>query len=166
MLIYHPTHDAYHCVFRMLVISEAIPELEVDKARILDFYLLFPSAISTMRLPSNLRGVRKIADAIANPYHDPLNINTTFRELRNIQDAALKCIAASGLIDVDRFSEGYVTRTVESIPIDLQEKIDAFVSERGKVADIILGKISKIELRGANGLKQRSSLMEYRYDVT
>lgn len=45
MLIYHPAYDAYHCVFRMLLIAERVSGIEVEKARILDFYLVFPGMV-------------------------------------------------------------------------------------------------------------------------
>ncbi|WP_250478858.1 MULTISPECIES: ABC-three component system middle component 5 [unclassified Caballeronia] len=165
MLIYHPAFDAYHCVFRMLAVAERVPETELDKARLLDFYLLFPALVASIRLPSTLRDARKLAKAEANVYHDPLNAATTFRELRHIQEAALKCIAASGLIDKTRFESGYVTRTDRAIPGELKQKIDAFIEQRQPVADIVLKGLADIPLRGHDGLKHRTDLMEYKYDV-
>ncbi|HGA8765958.1 TPA: ABC-three component system middle component 5, partial [Salmonella enterica subsp. enterica serovar Virchow] len=46
MLIYHPAYDAYHCLFRMIALIDHVNEIEVDKARILDFYLIFPALVS------------------------------------------------------------------------------------------------------------------------
>ena len=165
MLIYHPAFDAYHCAFRMLAVAESISELEVDKARLLDFYLLFPSSVQFARLPVALRYVQKIAKSFANEYHDPLNPATTFRELRQIQQSALRCIAASGLIDIRRLEVGFVRRTDLPIPGDLQSKIDAFLLKRKPLAETILFDIGSIPLRGHDGLKHRSRLTEYRYDV-
>ncbi|WP_321890542.1 MULTISPECIES: ABC-three component system middle component 5 [Burkholderia cepacia complex] len=165
MLIYHPAYDAYHCAFRMLAVSESIAELEVDKARLLDFYLLFPSSVQFIRLPATLRDARKIAKSIANEYHDPLSPATTFRELRQIQESALRCIAASGLIDIRRLEVGYVKRTDIPIPDAIQSKIDLFLSQREPLAKTILYGLGDIPLRGHDGLKHRTELMEYRYDV-
>ncbi|WP_414445376.1 ABC-three component system middle component 5 [Burkholderia sp. 22PA0106] len=165
MLIYHPAYDAYHCAFRMLVVAESIPELEVDKARLLDFYLLFPASVQFVRLPANLRGAQKIAKSFYNEYHDPLSPATTFRELRQIQQSALRCIAASGLIDIRRLEVGFVRRTDLSLPSDLRSRIKAFLLQRESLADTILFGLGSIPLRGHDGLKHRSKLMEYRYDV-
>jgi hypothetical protein len=165
MLIYHPAFDAYHCVFRMLAVAERVSELEVDKARLLDFYLLFPATVASIRLPAVMRDARKLAKAEENVYHDPLNAATTFRELRHIQEAALKCIAASGLIDKARFEVGYVARTGLEIPTELKQKVDAFVAQRQPIADIVLKGLANIPLRGHDGLKHRTHLMEYKYDV-
>lgn len=127
MLIYHPAFDAYHCVFRMLAVTECVTKLEIDKARLLDFYLLFPASIASIRLPSALTEARRVAKSVANIYHDPLNPTTTFKEMRHIQEAALKCIAASGLIDLKNFEAGLISRTEVKIPSELKRKIDEFL---------------------------------------
>jgi len=165
MLIYHPAFDAYHCVFRMLAVAEGGGELEVDKARLLDFYLLFPAAVALIRLPANLRDGRKFAKAATNLYHDPLNPFVTFRDMRHIQEAALKCIAGSGLIDVGRLDAGFVRRTDTDIPGQLRDKVDEFLEVRQPIADIVLKGLAAIPLRGPDGLKHRTELMEYKYDV-
>lgn len=165
MLIYHPVYDAYHCIFRMLAISESIAQVEVDKARLLDFYLLFPSAMASMRLPANLTEARKVAKSAANVYHDPVSPLTTFREIRYLQEASLKCIAASGLVDRELFESGYITRTNQKIPADLHRKVKEFLDARQDVTDAVLKGIATIPLLGVDGLKHRSELMEYRYDV-
>lgn len=165
MLIYHPAFDAYHCVFRMLAVTEWITELEIDKARLLDFYILFPSTIASIRLPSGLADARRIAKLTANVYHDPLNPATTFKEMRYIQEAAFKCIAASGLIDIKNFETGLISRTEMIIPNELKLKVDAFLMGRQAIAKIVLDGLASIPLRGIDGLKHRTKLIEHRYDI-
>lgn len=164
MLIYHPAYDAYHCVFRMLVVAERLTDLEVDKARLLDFFLLFPGMVKAVRLPDTLKALRTQAKAAANIYRDPVSGISTFREMRHIQEAALKSMAASGLIDVRRYEAGYVTRTQMPINPMLKAKLDEFLNVNQPVADSILNGLSQIPLLGHDGLKHRSQLMEYRYD--
>lgn len=166
MLIYHPAYDAYHCVFRMLVVINAVQFLETDKARLLDFYLIFPSAISKIRLPQNLASGRKIAKDLKNSYRDPINSVSSFRELHQIQLAALKCIAASGLIDINKFSKGIIERTEQPIPEFLLLQIKNFIVTQGDIAKFILNDLSALPLNGPDGLKHRTELLEYRYDLT
>lgn len=165
MLIYHPAYDAYHCVFRMLLICSSIKELEIEKARLLDFYLMFPSAVSKIRLPANLIEARRLAKGLTNAYHDPINIASTFRDMGEIQQAALKCIAASGLIDIEKLSQGFVIRTNQSVPAEIQKNISEYLERRQPLAGIILSGLAEIPLRGDGGLKHRTELMEYRYDI-
>lgn len=164
MLIYHPAYDAYHCVFRMLLIAEHVEDAEIEKARLLDFYLTFPSMVKTVRLPDSLKVLRSQAKAVGNVYRDPVSGLATFRDMRHIQEAALKSIAASGLINIRRYEHGFVTRTDTSIAPVLKAKLDNFVSTNGPIINGILLGLSQIPLSGPNGLKHRSSLMEHRYD--
>lgn len=166
MLIYHPAYDAYHCVFRMLAIINSIQLLEIDKARLLDFYLIFPSAIANIRLPQNLSSGRKMSKNLKNSYRDPINSSSLFRELYQIQISALKCIAASGLIDINKFSKGVIERTEQPIPEDLLRQIGVFLANHGDVAKFILNDLSALPLNGPDGLKHRTELMEYKYDLT
>ena len=47
MLIYNQAYDLYHTMFRILQIMEKTEEIiEIDKLRILDFYLAFPSELA------------------------------------------------------------------------------------------------------------------------
>jgi hypothetical protein len=165
MLIYHPAFDAFHCVFRMLAVSRKVENLEVDKARLLDFYLLFPAAIAAVRLPAALAEIRKLSAALANVYHDPVSPISTFREMHHIQDAALKCIAAAGLIDLERYEAGFVTRTTAAISEELADKVDAFLADKQPLADLLLCELASLPLCGHDGLKHRTELMEHRYDV-
>lgn len=164
MLIYHPAFDAYHCVFRMLLLADQLFDLEVDKAKLLDFYLLFPGAVKNIRLPETLKNLRAQAKEAINVYRDPVSELSTFREMRHIQDAALKCIAASGLIDLERYEAGFVTRTKTPINPALRTKQAAFLNESPSIIKSILSELSRIPLLGHDGLKHRSQLMEHRYD--
>ncbi|CAJ8168505.1 Uncharacterised protein [Burkholderia pseudomallei] len=164
MLIYHPAYDAYHCVFRMLLIAERASGIEVEKARILDFYLVFPGMVKKIRLPDALKELRAHAKTAGNVYRDPVSRTSTFMEMRHIQEAALKSVAASGLIELERFAAGYVVRSKAPIPLSLAAKLKEFVEANSPMADGILDGLSQIPLLGNNGLKHRSELMEYRYD--
>jgi len=165
MLIYHPAYDAYHCVFRMLVIADFLKFLELDKARLIDFYLLFPSAIGEVRLPYELSAGKRIAKDAKNPYRDPIDPLTSFRELHQIHMASLKCIAASGLISMEKFSNGFIERTSRPVSESLLHKMKQFLADKGEMARFLLNDFSVIPLNGVDGLKHRTRLMEYRYDV-
>lgn len=164
MLIYHPGFDAYHCVFRMLAVCETIGDLEIEKARLLDFYLLYPALVAKIKLPRPLRPIARDAMAIANVYHDPSSPTTMFRDMRHIQEAALRCIAAAGLIDVRRYENGFVTRTGAEIPEAIRGKIEQFIETRQPISEFVLKELAVIPLGGTDGLKHRSQLMDHKYD--
>ncbi|MGN2411806.1 ABC-three component system middle component 5 [Pseudomonas syringae] len=166
MLIYHPAFDAYHCVFRMMALMGLIPDLEVDKARLLDFYLAFPSAINDIRLPSTLGHGRRLAKSLSNTYRDPLNPKAAFRDMSQIQLAALRNIAALGLIDLNGFEQGVVKRINSvAIPESLGENLSSYLTAQAEVLKFLSNDLAQIPLRGLDGLKHRTALLEYRYDT-
>lgn len=164
MLIYHPAMDAYHGVFRILTILSNVDLIEVDKARILDFYILFPSALASARLPNTLRAGRGIAQLYSNPYRDAISPPVSFRAMADIQAAAIRCIAGSGLIELENLKHGFLKRTEMEISDALQQCIDLYVEENAPLADFLFRKLLDVPLLGQDGLKHRTSLMEYRYD--
>ena len=168
MLIYHPAFDAYHCVFRMLVISGAVPTLELAKLRILDYYMCFPAEVALIELPQEHTEIRKVARTIKNEYRGPVSAHRTFRDMEPIQHAAARLLAASGVFDSRQLELGTVSRTNNALPDDLlqaQALESASSSPAAAVSNYVLHRLSSLHLSGPGGLKQRTGLMEHRYDV-
>lgn len=118
MLIYHPAYDAYHCIFRMISLIDHVNEVEIDKARILDFYLTFPSLVSEIRMPNNYKRVKKEAKKYSNLYRKPINTASTFRDMHEIQMAAIRCLAATGLIEVIPLEKNSSSEPINLYPMD------------------------------------------------
>ena len=164
MLIYHPLYDAYHCVFRLLLIIERLENVPVATVRLLDFYVLFPARVAKIRLPAELSYGRTLANKSYNPYHEISNQQSVFRELAVIQDAAFSCIVGAGLIDKQQFENGIIIRTSRRLPEEITVRIDQFEEQHPEILDFILDKLSDVAIFGEGGLKHRTGLMEYRYD--
>ena len=168
MLIYHPAFDAYHCVFRMLVISGVVPTLELAKLRILDYYMCFPAEVALIQLPQEHTEIRKVARTIKNEYRGPVSAHRTFRDMEPIQHAAARLLAASGVFDSRQLELGIVSRTDKVLPDDLLQAQTLEPTNAGPAAEVsnyVLHKLSSLPLSGPSGLKQRTGLMEHRYDV-
>ncbi|MDN4622701.1 ABC-three component system middle component 5 [Pantoea agglomerans] len=166
MLIYHPAYDAYHCIFRMIALIDHVNEIEVDKARILDFYLIFPALVSEIRMPQNFSTIKKEAKKYSNEYHNPINTTSTFRDMHEIQIAAIRCLAATGLIEVKSLEKDFIKRTDKSIPDGLLLSMRDFLKSKDEVYNFIIVKLSQFHLTGKDGLKDRTNLMEFRYDFS
>lgn len=165
MLIYHPAYDAYHCVFRALLITNAIPALEIQKLRLLDFFLSFPSELSNIRLTRELSELRKLGAKRENEYHGPVSKTQAFRDLEHIQHAAYSTLAASQIFAPGEFSQGLAIRTGVEVQPELAKML-ALAEERDKhLLDCVLRQLGALPLQGTNGLKARTGLMESRYDV-
>jgi hypothetical protein len=165
MLIYDPTVDPYHCAIRILAIIEhgATSELHVDSVRIADYYLAYPSKVADIRLPNHQRGIRKQSKLLATPYRNPFEAKSTFERMRPIFQAALSCLVAAGYLDAEKLKRGLVARGA-SLPDDLSVAVSGFLVRQSLIREFVIKELTTIPLLGANGLKDRSGLLEYRYD--
>ena len=166
MLIYHPAYDAYHCLFRMIALIDHVDEIEIDKARILDFYLTFPSLVSKIRMPLSYKFIKKVANNYSNDYRNPIGLTSTFRDMHQIQMAAIRCLAATGLIELAELDKKIIKRTDKEIPDGLLLSMRDFLNTKKDIYIFIISTLSKFHLTGKDGLKDRTSLMEYRYDFS
>lgn len=166
MLIYHPAFDIYHGVFRLLRILAIAPkqQFEIERIRILDFYILFPNELNKFRFPADFKNRRKNFNS-ENSYqriNDPKRI---FYRLEQYQICALRCLVARQFIDPNMFSEGRVMRTQKPLPSGLNEAVINANKTTQPLVDFFAESLLKIDLYGSGGLKGRSDLFEYRYDV-
>lgn len=165
MLIYHPAYDAYHSLFRQLIVIDSLQSIDLAKLRILDFFLVFPAEIRSIRLPREQMAARKVAEQRVNPYHGPVNSKKTFQDMEQIHVAALRALAASNLIEKDKLDSGLAERSSTELPSDMLDMIALSKKRDPEMIDFILFGLGKMETQGVNGLKDRSGLLEYRYDV-
>lgn len=164
MLIYHPAFDAYHCILRILAILQLCDDIEVDRARILDFYLTFPSAAAKIKMPIDLKLLKLEAKNHSNIYRDPINPKATFREMQHIQEAAIKTLAAANFICKKSLRQGVLIKADAEFNSELTVSIASFIGGISPFINILIQESALIPLRGESGLKDRTSLMEYRYD--
>lgn len=166
MLIYHPAFDAYHGAFRALALLSRRPEMELEKLRILDFFLAFPVALGGIRWPKEFQvSRRQLAKTFSNPYRDPLNVKSTFRGMQHLQSAAIRCIAASCLIEIDQLELGLVIRTEVSMSEELSRQVDKYKQRERETFEVVTDRLADLPLLGGDGLKARTELMEFRYDA-
>ena len=165
MLIYHPAYDAYHCIFRMLTITGQHRFLELTKLRILDFYFCFPAEVALVQLPQEHVEIKKVARALKNPYRGPISAHRVFHEMEPIQSTAVRLLALSGVFSLTDLEEnGRAVRTGQNLPDGLKEKISSSLTLLDDVQKYVVMNMPSIPLLGMGGLKQRTGLMEYRYD--
>lgn len=164
MLTYHPAFDANHAAFRILQILRSAPEHEYasDQLAIFSFYLLFPSLLASFRLPRNLVPWRKVFTKMDNHYFFTGDSSTVFRRTRPMFEAGLNQLYSKGLIDQDRFRTHFVKPSSRRAPETLEVHIEAHNQKLSNVL-VFISHLAEMPLNGADGLKDRSNLMEYRY---
>lgn len=167
MLVYHPAFDLYHCAFRMLLILNHIKTKEVDLEKMLiwDYYVTFPYKVNEIQFTRDTLIYKKIFKSIkANPYDLVSDDKIVFARMRNFQIAALKNLASCGLIDVEALSSGTVRRTALAIPKSIVEQFTLVSVSIKNVITLVESPFSELPLYGYKGFKDRTKLIDFRYD--
>jgi hypothetical protein len=164
MLAYHPALDPYHASFRMLRLLAASPyNLEPDRLRLLDFFLLFPHLLRRIHLPQGLTRRRNQVAGSENRYRYGGQPQLVFRTITPVHDAALSLLATSAWA---RLEDGGFRLSVSEFPVPLLTLLRAKNDAQAGLVGFLVGDLFTVPLRGRDGLKQRSGLLEYRYDAT
>jgi len=166
MLVYHPAFDIYNGVFRMLQLVTFMKQenVELDKIRIWDFYLTFPNEARKISYPKSLSELKKIfKKRPENPYEDLIDSKRIINRMKPYQMAALRCLASYGLIDSDLLAKKIISKTDKEIPSELLNKINDLSVEKSNIIKLIIG-FHELPLYGKAGLKERTGLIEFKYD--
>ncbi len=168
MLIYHPIHDVNHCVYRVLLILENTQHenIELDLFRHIDFYLLFPHLIREIKpFPSELSSFKKEIKQIPEPYELVNNMKRTMYELEAIQTTAIQNLIAKNLIDINSYKNKIMKRTDNSLPDSIYDGIRNNYVVKEEWFRMLINEFPTVNFLGKKGLKARSGLMEFRYDI-
>src|ERR1035438_118358 len=125
MLLYHPAFDIYHGIFRMVRLLHQLPTsaVDIERIRILDFYLLFPAETQHFTFPSEMRSYRKQLPPADNPYEQINDPKRIFFRLEPYQMCALRSLVAHQFIEAESFAGGKVLRTKKPLPDSLEKAV-------------------------------------------
>ncbi len=173
MITYNPAFDLHHSIYRMVHIIARMEEgenFEIDKVRIWDFYLLYPSKIYDIyimpRKEKELYNARKQFIGRTVSIYDYSGDNRKlFEWIKPVQVSALSCLVSCGILNREAYLSGIVS-------VDNRMALDNFIAHAGKPSASECNVLSFLSLfsramplGGANGLKSRTKLLESKYDV-
>jgi hypothetical protein len=166
MLVYHPAFDLNHGMFRMLRLLEANPEhlMKWDTFRILDLYYLFPHLLEAARLPRNMTKRKRDFGKLGSKYTRVPTPRMFIQQLRGIHETIARSLAAKGFIEPTKFEEGLLVRTEQAIPPELL-RMFADAMDDAALVNMLAVEMAAIPLTGSDGLKNRTGLLEHRYDA-
>jgi len=166
MLVYHPAFDLYNCIFRMLQLLKYSKEDEVqlEKLRIWDFYLTFPSQVSDIVFPAHFFKLKQVFKDKHNPYEELSNPKQIFERMKSFQLTALKCLASYGFIDTKLLAKNIIKKTDKELPELLEKQLENLSVEKSNIIKLVTGPFYELPLYGQKGLKARTGLIEYKYD--
>jgi len=165
MLVYNHAYDIYHTIFRILQIVEKNKSvLEIDKLRILDFYLAFPSELLEIKSFPGFKKYERFINEEKNSYERILNRKRLFFKMENIQISAIKSLVAYDILEAEEYKNGKVKRTKKQLQQNLQERIEKANEENLNLITLITGPLASFNLFGHLGLKERTNLIDFKYD--
>ena len=170
MITFQPALDPHHTIFRILRLSVGLSQslpLEIDKVRIIDYYLAFPFRASAFQFRRGQSALRRAVETYENvrPYGGFPDDRDLFLRMRPVQTVAFETLAARGLIDPDALKQRMLLSGDASIPEPLFKRIVEANSEQNDLITVLTAICETNQLLGSDGIKQRSGLMEYRYDA-
>ncbi len=167
MIVYHPAFDFYHGAYRMLLLLERMKQnsIEVEALRIWDFYFVFPGEVKNISFPADLAKLRRVFKSEPNPYEDIVNAPRIFDRMRTFQLAALRYLSAHGFIDTSELQANKVKRTSKPVPESISQRMTDLPIGQDNVVKLLIGPLGDVQLMGKRGLKDRSGLLEHRYDL-
>lgn len=125
--------------------------------KILDLYLCFPYFLKKFKFPQGLN-TRKIINKISKPYEELPSEKILMFRLNEIQNFSFNFLVSKGLFNKNKFTKGIISYQEEFL------NNYKFQNSIPEVMEILV-KMAAIEVDGKGGLKDRSGLMEYRYDT-
>lgn len=163
MIIYHPFKDANHCLYRLIsLLYKNVNNIDEEQIHFMDFYYLFPSELKNI---SNWpRGGAKLyikVNNISESYEIIANPRRIFFELKELRKNTLAHLLSKKVIFI---SDNKLKLDETKIPDSLIKKIETDSFRKTVEYQIIAEEVPKIKIKGKNGLKAKSNLMEYRYD--
>lgn len=168
MLLYHPATDFFHCWMRFAsVLCDCNLEyIEYDKVRIIDFFLCFPNQIDLFHMPRNFSSeLKKIVRRLPKSYEDPNSIRQAFPQMSKIHGQVAMDMVSKGIILGDKFKTGVLEPNNYINSKELLESVaNEWATKGDQLYKLTLKVMISIPLNGKGGLKDRSGLMEYKYD--
>lgn len=167
MIVYHPAFDFYHGAYRMLLLLERMKRdsIEVEALRIWDFYFVFPNEVKNLSFPTELAKLKRVFKEVPNPYEDIVNAPRIFNRMRTFQLAALRYLSAHGFIDTTELQANKVKRTPKPVPESIAQRMTDLPIGQDNVVKLLISPFVEVKLGGKSGLKERSGLLEHRYDL-
>jgi len=167
MLIYHPVYDLSHGMFRMLRLLETKidHELKWDTYRILDLYYIFPHLLADARLPQGMTKRKRDFEKLGSKYSKVPSPRMFIQQMQGIHESIGRSLVAKGFVEPAEYESGMLRRTKTPIPEQLAEAFANATDDRVLV-EMLANELATIPLSGVNGLKDRTGLLEHRYDAS
>ena len=165
-LVYHPAFDPFNALLRTCrLLDEMADGIDVTALRVLDFLLLFPEHLASVRLSPALKGaVRRLKPQPRFPYDRLPTPRALFRRMAAPYEAAVQTLVSRGLVDVDE-KTGLMRLNESAVPTSLLSLAKLRNEEEAGLMAVLQQLGGQYSAYGLDGLKDRSQLDEFLYDA-
>jgi hypothetical protein len=167
-LTFQPALDPFHAIFRIFRLLQAVNQpAPLDLTRILDFYLLFPFRIRSLRLAPKHQKYKKLSEKYAHltPYGEQPEPVLLLKRMQPMQLAALETLASKSYINPSAWASELVQKTERTPPSEIESRAEEQNKQQSDLIEFLQLLAAEYDISGDNGLKARSGLLEYRYDT-
>lgn len=124
---------------------------------------MFPHLIGNARLPRALTSAKQRYGKIDARYSQVPAPRVFIQQLVGLHEIVARSLIGKDFLAADAFEKNVLQRTGKTLPATLAE---AFKHADDKsFVELLATQVSAIPLNGPNGLKDRTGLLEYRYDA-
>lgn len=135
----------------------------MEQISIFSFLLIHPHFLANRQLPQKSRGkILKALHSIDRPYQLIPEPQKLFSRIRNLNDQALRTLVATGPVQINEDDRLEIR---EDVIEDFRDN-EAIISFQARKSYhfVIIDNLSDLPVFGLGGLKDRTGLMEFRYD--
>jgi len=180
-LLYSAAQDPYHTIFRILCILQSHEsgmlmqedssfKIELERMQIYDFYVCFPWTLASLAGSNTISNFIKSQNLLKNKYvnneYEKIpSSQVMFFNMNPIQCFSIESLVVKNIIDYENYKNGYLKLNSENVQTELIACISNYIKKHQNLFDFIVNYLSQLPLKGRSGLKDRSRLKEYRYDI-
>ncbi len=167
-LAFEPAFDPFHGAFRLLRQLEFGKSKPVflPRLKVLDVFVAEPRRCLDIRLQGDPKKAARLAAKCQKPtYGHRPSKQAFFNRMSPMQDAALQTLVSQGFLDPHAFENKFVQRTDKTLPEALRSRIAAKNDDEAPLMEFIVQSLDNVPFEGVGGLKDRTGLGEYRYDI-
>lgn len=159
--VWHSSRDAYHCAFRLvrLTVANQAP-LELERARILDMFLLYPPLLHRTSMPQEMKAAFR-GLGILKPEKIFMRLPSpaaVFQDLRLYQNSAVAQLIARGLAPPAQLQQGVLCIDPAELPESLRERAEKRNLVDGGLTEFLVGPFATLPLRGVNNVYRKAGL--------
>lgn len=172
MIIYQKPFDLYHTVYRMLKLLAHFKGdklIEIERLRLWDYYLIYPNKMQNIRLLRSESDVKKYIKQFItrpnNPYEAVLNDRKMFEKIKPYQMSAINSLASYGIINKDYLIENRISNVDKNFINNYEDGFEMLSVQEENTIKLLTSHFYLMPLTGKDGLKNRTGLLESKYDA-